>query len=185
MIAQEYSNYSFKALELDPASAIQAKANVQLSPWEHKIEVIESDIRSYAPSEQFDIIISNPPFYQDELRSPDEKKNRAHHDQGLLLNELFDAIKKQLKPNGIFYLLLPYKRKREIKELFVKNGFTLEQEVNVRPAPHKEYFRLLLRGKNKNHSTGEISGEEITITREDGKYSDAFLSLLKSYYLYL
>ena len=98
------------AIELVKEAAEQATENVASSPWKENINVIQADILEWNTANKYDVIISNPPFYESELRSGKTTKNIAHHDEGLKLDDLFRFIKHHLTNDGIFFLLLPAKR---------------------------------------------------------------------------
>lgn len=102
MIAQKNSA-SIDAIEIEKASADEAIQNIQASPFAETIHVIQADISGYQPPEKYDIIICNPPFYEDELQSPDALKNVAHHGTHLKLEQLFQIINVLLKEQGNFF----------------------------------------------------------------------------------
>ncbi|MBL7730209.1 MAG: methyltransferase, partial [Chitinophagaceae bacterium] len=83
MLAQKAAGIFTVAVEIDADCAEQARENIEASPWKQQVVVKEADILQYTPANQYDFIISNPPFYQDDLKSPDTRKNVAHHDHGL------------------------------------------------------------------------------------------------------
>ncbi len=184
MLAQQ-TDLFIDAVEIDSDAAEQASANVAASPWSERINIITGDTREFAFSHKYDVIISNPPFYEKELKGDDAKKNIAHHNEGLLLPELLDCIKKNLTPSGSFYLLLPYKRNEEIKKLLTENDFAVEQITFVRQTASHDYFRMMLEGKFKMTKAGNSIIDEIFIRNGDKEYSSDFIALLKDYYLHL
>lgn len=175
----------FDAVEIDKDAFGQATENTAASPWADRIKVINTDVKEFDFQTGYDIIISNPPFYEKELKSDDAKKNIAHHNDGLLLPELLDVIKRNLNHDGTFYLLLPYKRSEEIKSLFIKAGLFIQQLIFVKQSVNHDYFRIMLAGKLKSNNQVETIIDEISIKEEDGEYSPAFVNLLKDYYLHL
>lgn len=185
MLAQKNSDYTIKAIEIDKEAAMQATKNFLDSPWSTQLKLIHTDAKEYTPTDQSDLIISNPPFYEEELRSPNSSKNRAHHDEGLVLGDLIAIIKKQLCPEGSFYLLLPYKRKSEIIKRLHQEQLYIQKEVLVKPSPAKDYFRMLIKGTHFTKTPCPTQTLEMQIQDENGHYSPAFLALLKDYYLYL
>lgn len=185
MLAQKYSDCTIKAIEIDKEAATQATENFLDSPWSTRIELIHADAKENAITEKADLIISNPPFYEDELRSSDASKNQAHHDEGLLIGDLIPIIKKHLHPNGCFFLLLPYKRKSEINKMLHQEHLCIQKEVLVKPSPAKDYFRVLLKGTHDSQIPCQTETHEMQIHDENGHYSPAFIALLKDYYLYL
>lgn len=185
MLAQKHTDCTIKAIEIDKEAATQATENFLDSPWSTQIELIYADAKEYTTTDQADVIISNPPFYEEELRSPNSSKNRAHHDEGLVLGDLIAIIKKHLCPQGSFFVLLPYKRKSEINKMLHQEQLCIQKEVLVKPSPAKDYFRVLLKGTHDSQIPCQTETQEMQIQDENGHYSPAFIALLKDYYLYL
>jgi len=185
MLAQKNPNLSLSAFEIDIDSFEQASKNIADSPWSPGIKIVHGDIKKFQSPEKFDLIISNPPFYKNELKGDNTKKNIAHHDEGLLLPELLTFIKNNLSPEGTFYLLLPFKRKEEIKNLLLEHEFDIVQMTFVRQTLNHNFFRIMLSGKLKENKIPETVIDEIAIKDEKDNYTDAFIALLQDYYLHL
>jgi tRNA1Val (adenine37-N6)-methyltransferase len=184
MIAQQ-SNAKIDAIEIDKETYEQAKENIAKSPWADRINVIQGDVKEFPGLQQYDVIISNPPFYENELKSGNNKKNKAHHDEGLLLGELLTIIQQNLQPEGEFYLLLPYKRNDELKTCFEKNKLTITQKTLVKQSTQHNYFRILVTGKHLENKKENFITNELAIRNKDEKYTPEFIDLLKEYYLHL
>jgi tRNA1Val (adenine37-N6)-methyltransferase len=183
MVAQKNPAPIIDAIEIDDNAAEQAKANITLSPWDEKVRIIQGDVKSYSFTKQYDYIISNPPFYENELKSDDERRNIALHQEGLLLDELFFLIKKNLKPDGYFSLLLPYKRNDEMELLLKKHSLFLTKKIFVRQTPKHDHFRIIIKGSIEIPKS--ILTDEICITNENQHYTPEFIALIKDYYLNL
>ena len=187
MIAQKNQRLHIDAVEIDEAAAQQAMENSAASPWKERVNVIHSDIKNYYPANesQYDFVVCNPPFYENELASPDEKRNKAHHDGSLLLEETVQAIRHSLTSSGKFYLLLPYKRLEDINNLLQKSGLAVTDNVLVKQTPSHSFFRIMITGTLQNEKPVTVSSSELTIKDAEGNYTPEFTALLKDYYLYL
>lgn len=185
MIAQKTEAFPITAVEIDAEAARQALENARSSPWAKRILIVQADINSYLAGSAFDIIISNPPFYENELRSGRREKNIAHHDEGLVLSELMLLIRKWITREGYFYLLFPWKRKKEASELLKKAGLMISGATAVRQSPGHDSFRWMIEGKAGDWEETERLTEEISIRDHNGLYSDQFVQLLQDYYLHL
>jgi tRNA1Val (adenine37-N6)-methyltransferase len=185
MTAQVCTKATIEAVEIENGAAEQAAENFKASPWAERISLYHADIRNSTFTERFDEIICNPPFYENELASPDAKRNTAHHAGGLLLQDLLPVIKRLLDSHGKAYLLLPAKRKEVIPELMEKNGLIADQYFRVRQSPKHETFRIMLRCGHDDGETISSPEQELIIEEAPGRYTDAFIRLLKDYYLYL
>jgi tRNA1Val (adenine37-N6)-methyltransferase len=182
MIAQQ-SAAMFDAVELEDGAAKQAAENFLNSPWADRLKLIHDDILAGTINRKYEVIISNPPFYEHELASSSNSKNIAHHGEGLTLDQLPGIIKKYLDINGRFYFLLPFKRMKEILGLFHKNGLNITQLILVKQTVDHDPFRFMLEGSF--HQTKDYTQSELSITNEHREYTPEFISLLKDYYLYL
>ncbi|MEO5946299.1 MAG: methyltransferase [Chitinophagaceae bacterium] len=173
------------AIEIDAAAAQQATENIAASPFANKIKSIHADARQFLFKKKYDLIISNPPFYERELKGDDEKRNIAHHSEELLLTDLLTIIKHNLSTNGIFYLLLPYKRDTEIKTVFTSGHLKIEGITYIKQTVKHEYFRMMVSGKCSTGNSIETRIDEIAIKDARGNYTPEFIALLKDYYLHL
>lgn len=180
MIAQK-NDVQIEAVEIDKNAAEQAKENVAQSPFKH-VKIIHQDVLDYKPGKQFDVIVSNPPFYEHELLSVDEQKNMAHHSSRLKFEDLLSKIREMLNAEGAFFLLMPYKRKDDVESLLKRFNLTAHKFVFIKQTEKHEPFRMMIRGKNAVPVS--IKEEELTIKEKDS-YTGNFRRLLKDYYLYL
>ena len=184
MLAQKNPKVEIIGVEIDEGAQKQAKENINASPWKERIAVLEGDVKDHDFPEKFDLIISNPPFYEKELRSERKKKNLAHHSENLTLEELLVIIKKHLNANGLFFLLLPYKRNGEVKKLLKDNELNISRILFVRQSLTHDYFRIFIKG-NLNVEEKETGFDELSIWDDKQHYTNEFVRLLKDYYLHL
>lgn len=189
MLAQKMPNSTIEAIEAEEQSARQAIENIGLSPWPNSVTVRHTDIRKYTSRNKFDVIISNPPFYENELKGNNPAKNLAHHDNGLQLKELPDIFKELLHKDGNFFLLLPYKRKDEINKLLIQHNLIINNITLVKQSEKHSYFRIMVCGSMRaiDESPGihETISKEMYIRNNTDSYTPEFTRLLKDYYLYL
>lgn len=183
MFVQKNNSSNIDGIEIDEQACGQAKENITVSSFSNKINIIRGDARAFPFSKKYDIIISNPPFYEKEIRSENEKKNMAHHHAGLLMEEVLKIIRENLASHGVFYLLLPFKRNEEIKRALLKQNLFISKIVFVKQSTKHNYFRTMLKGKLSNDIEEETLIDEISICHDQQKYTDDFRELLKDYYL--
>ncbi len=185
MLAQK-TGFSIDAVEIDPLACEQARENISQSPWKDRVQVQNGDIRVMTFAQPFDFIISNPPFYENELKGPDEKRNIAHHGHALTLADVFAITRKNLSEKGAFFLLLPYRRKQEALNLAMSHGLLIMEQVSVRPTPLHPPFRLMLYGTIADNDIQPVPVmKELSIRNEKNEYSAPFTDLLRDYYLHL
>jgi tRNA1Val (adenine37-N6)-methyltransferase len=181
MIAQKNPGLKIDAIEIDDDAYQQSVNNFSISPWKDSITPIHSDIASMKATQEYDVLVSNPPFYENELKSPDPKRKLAHH-SGLSLETLLAVTKKALKQDGKFFILLPYKRVSEVKEAIALLKLQIREIVFVKQTCNHENFRVMIYGMN-SHDDSPVTENEIVIKDENGAYTTTFSQLLQEYYL--
>jgi tRNA1Val (adenine37-N6)-methyltransferase len=181
MLAQKTSAF-IDAVEIDKNASEQAKNNFDASPFKERLSVYNSDILHFNSSKKYDGIICNPPFFEGDLQSPDEKKNTAKHDTSLTLQQLLFISDNHLKDEGTLAVLLPYHRVDDFITEAVVQNFYVEEKILVRNSLHHPYFRGILFLSKIN--TLSIT-RQLVIKNETGNYTGEFISLQKDYYLYL
>lgn len=182
MLAQQLAEAHIDAVEMNADAALQAHGNFALSPWNDRLHIHQNGIQNFHSNYSYDFIICNPPFYKDDLKSENESRNTAHHDTGIMLPELIKATKRLLKNDGNFALLLPYRRTKEMEKIALDAGFYLQQKRLVKQTEHHNYFRSLLLFSPQQSLCFE---DEMAIKKDNNQYTEAFVFLLKDYYLHL
>lgn len=182
MLAQKNPHAIIDTVEIDADAAQQAKENIAASPWAHRLHVYNNDVLAFDPGKQYDCIISNPPFFEDDLKSPDTAKNNAKHNTTLGLNQLLIKAEKHLTNEGLFAVLLPYKRVDYFIEEAAKIGFYLSRRISVKQTLKHKFFRGIL-FFTRNETSAQHT--ELLIRDSEGNYTEEFSAVLKDYYLFL
>ncbi|RPD51466.1 tRNA1(Val) (adenine(37)-N6)-methyltransferase [Paracnuella aquatica] len=182
MVAQQTALH-LDAVEIDAAAATQAAQNFAESPWANRLQVQQTDIRQFIPSKQYDVICSNPPFYENELASPKTGRSIAHHGSGLRLLELLAQVNRLLADDGTAYLLFTAKRDADLGAALAAAGLFVQQKIVVHPSETHPSFRLML--AVKKNSVEQTAEQTVYIKDKEGYYTPAATSLLQDYYLFL
>ena len=182
MYAQQNNTALIDAIETDAAAAKQAADNFAASPWQERLNIIPADATQYVFRKKYDFIFSNPPFFENDLKSDDTKRNIALHSAELSLDALLCIVKTNLSSEGKFAVLLPWRRTAYVEALCLQAGFYVNEKYLVKQTPDHTYFRsiIILSSAEINTTT-----KEIIIQMQPGQYSPEFAALLKNYYLYL
>jgi tRNA1Val (adenine37-N6)-methyltransferase len=170
------------AIELNEDAAAQAKENFDKSKWKGRLFLFHTSIQQFPPAIKYDWIISNPPFFEDDLQSDNVAKNAAKHDTTLTLAELLKAIKIHLDEDSFASLLIPWHRTAYLEVLAETEGLFIKDMLLIRQSPKHGFFRTLVIISKK-----EFPGQtgELTIHDEHRNYTPAFIKLMKEYYLKL
>jgi tRNA1Val (adenine37-N6)-methyltransferase len=184
MLAQKNENVKIDAVEIDEAAAQQAKDNFNNSLWKERLKVYHTPIQQFANSTQkkFDVIICNPPFFKNDLKSENKQRNLALHSDALSLEELIFAVDVLLKEDGNFFCLLPYHRTKYFEELLLKYKLCVKEKVFIKQTPKHNYFRTIF--WIYRFATA-LTESEIIIMNERNEYTKGFREKLCNYYLRL
>ncbi len=185
LIVAQKNNLQIDTIEIDNDAFQQAKENIAASPWKDRITIFHGDVKKFDFKKRYDVILSNPPFYENELKSDDSKRNVALHGSELSFDDLMRLIQYNLSPEGFFFLLIPYKRKDEIQPLLKDHDLELMQITFVRQSINHDHFRIMIQGKIKTKKHSEFYFDDISIWGEKKQYTEEFKNLLREYYLYL
>ncbi|MBK7433788.1 MAG: methyltransferase [Chitinophagaceae bacterium] len=180
MLAQKIPEANIDAVEIDADAATQAKENFNASPWGESLQVCHTDILSYSADKPYNLIISNPPFFEGDLQSDDESRNKAKHHTSLNLRQLLEVADRHLEPDGIFAILLPYHRLVYFEDLAREYGFHVNRKILIRQTPKHDFFRAIL--FLSNEKTDSVT-TEMSIRGSNNEYSEEFVGLLRDYYL--
>lgn len=182
LMGAQQSGASFVGVEMDAVACLQAKENFAASPWKERLEAVCGDVRSFVAPAPFDFIVTNPPFYEDDLKSGDALRNQAMHATRLRFPELLGVIKLQLRAGGAFAVLLPNISFATFQALAMAEGYHLQRALHIRNRMGAPLFRSI--GIFTDRAV-EAAVEEMEIYGEARQYTPAFTDLLKDYYLYL
>ena len=185
MLAQQ-SNAHITAIEIEDGAFEQTKTNFELSPWKNILDAIHCSIQDYASKNKanlFDCIITNPPFYEGDLNSPDNAKNLAAHSTALPWDALAEAAASLLQENGAWYVLVPTLRAYTMQKFAMNYGLQLSQECFMYNDAKHLPIRAMLKFVKQKEAT--IQRNKIVIKNADQSYTNEFVNYLKDYYLHL
>ena len=180
MVAQKATSV-IDAVEVDELACAQASSNFFNSPWRDRLRVHHTPVQEYEPGYRYDLIISNPPFYERDLRSPDEKRNVALHGTRLGFDELLSSVKRLLEKDGIAAFLIPYEREKAFEDALSKFGFFVAKKTLVRQSEKHNFFRVMY--EVSKTFRGIVLLEELAIKDARNVYTAEFSRLLADYYL--
>ncbi len=184
MYAQKNTHSKIDAVEIYADAALEAQQNFSKSIFADRLKIFQADIAAFAKetNKRYDLIISNPPFYERDLKSGNSSKDIAHHSEALSLQSLCLIIEDLLSEKGTACLLLPYHRQEESKKLFLQQRLFCVKEISVKQTVNHQPFRVVQFFSRENTNN---ENKEITIKDEKNEYTEEFVWLLKDYYLYL
>ena len=140
LMAAQLGAAKITAVELTEEAFKEADINFNNSPWAKRLEAVHQDIQSFALADrqQYDLIISNPPFFENHLKTVDALRNTARHTDQLPFADLMDIAEQLLSLQGLFYLLIPAHAVARFSAQALAAGFYLIRQTDFRGFAHNE-----------------------------------------------
>jgi tRNA1Val (adenine37-N6)-methyltransferase len=182
MLAQRAKQAIIDAVEIEQEAFEDATENIASSPWADRIRVHHHSIQDFNSTTQFDLIVSNPPFFQNSFKPPDAKRGVARHTQHLTFPELLNTVKKFLAPSGKLSIILPYTEGLEFITLASTYRFHCSRKWSFRTRAEKPIERWLLEFSNMKVVPEE---GEILLYKNEDEWSDGYKELTRDFYLKL
>ena len=174
------------AIDIDEPSATEAAANFGNSPWAAALKAHLASLEDFAVGMHsqpgYDLIFSNPPYFDNALQAPEERRNAARHTStGLSYREILDFASVHLTEQGRVALVLPADTERELTRHARMSGLHLYKITRIRTVPRKSPTRIIAEFSRQRTD----SPEDIILTiQNEGQYTQEYLSLTKEFYLF-
>ena len=186
MLDDGFPTLRITAIDIDEPSAEEAAANFRNSPWsgimEARNESLETYLSSLGNEERFDLIFSNPPYFDEDTLAPELRRNNARHTStGLSYRELIDFAAERLSPDGRLSMVLPADTELDMTRHARMMGLHLFRILRIRTVPRKSPIRIIV---EFSHSRCLNPEDKVLTIHDEGKYSEEYLSLTRDFYLF-
>jgi tRNA1Val (adenine37-N6)-methyltransferase len=182
MLAQRSNAFQIDAIEIDENAYEQCVENFESSPWGDRLFCFHAGLDEFMeePEEDYDIIISNPPFYTEDYKTENEQRDLARFSDALPFEDLVEAAHLLLSENGIFAVIIPFKE--EEKFITLAKDFELHpfKITRVKGTPSTEIKRSLLAFSKTQKQT---LVDELIIETARHQYTEEYIDLTKDFYL--
>lgn len=185
MLAQRNDRIQVDAIELDSVAALQAQENAASSPWNSRVRVINADAKKYPYSKQYDLVICNPPFFNNSLLGDNDSRNLARHTVSLSNADLWSVLNRVLRQDGNASIMLPVVEHAEWEGLLRKNDWHINHRLRIHHRanlPCKRIVSLCSRNATQNE-TESVTEKKLVIYSAPNQYSPETSELLKPFYL--
>jgi len=146
------------------------------------LKLLHGDFNQFQDSQSqlFDLIVCNPPFFKNSLKSADPAASVARHDVSLSLLQLIRGSWRLLHEHGKMAVILPFEATIDFRETARLEGFYLSRQTKVIPKTGKPAKRALL---EFSRLAVYPAVDELVILEEKDKYSERFIALTQGFYL--
>ena len=168
-------------IEIDGPSAEEARLNFEGSPWAGMLEARHCSLQDFRSPGEFDLIFSNPPYFDESLRNPDARESRARHTESLSYREVLAFAGEKLAPGGLVAMILPAESETAVRRCAAGFDLNLSRIVRIRTTLRKPPRRVVV---EFSRLRGQIREEELTMQNQDG-FTEEYRRIAGAFLLYL
>ena len=183
MLAQRTNAEQIDALEIDEEAYEQAVDNFENSPWGDRLFCYHAGLDEFIeePEDEYDLIVSNPPFYSEDYKTESEQRDLARFQDAMPFEDLVEAADLLLSENGILAIIIPFKEEKKFTDLAFEFELYPFKITHVKGTPTAEIKRSLLAfGRDQNKA---IEKNELIIENFRHNYTEEYTALTKDFYL--
>lgn len=183
MLAQRSNAEQIDSLEIDEEAYEQCVENFENSPWSDRLFCFHAGLDEFVdePEDEYDIIISNPPFYSEDYKTDDSQRDLARFQDALPFEDLIEAADLLLSENGIFAVIIPYKEEERFIDLCAEVELFPVKVTRVKGSHSTPIVRSLL--AFKRYELSVLTADELVIEISRHEYTDDYINLTKDFYL--
>lgn len=183
MLAQRSNAQQIDAVEIDENAYEQCVENFEASHWGDRLFCYHASLNDFInePEDQYDIIISNPPFYSEDYKTDNSQRDLARFQDALPFEELVKATTLLLSENGIFTVIIPFKEENRLLNLCAQAELFPIKMTRVKGTPTGPIIRSLI--AFKRYELPVLSANELVIESSRHVYTEAYTKLTRDFYL--
>ena len=183
MLAQRTDAEQVDALEIDENAFEQATDNFENSPFADRLYCYHAGLDEFIeePEGEYDLIVSNPPFFSEDFKSTDEARNLARFVDAMPFEQLIEAADLLLSENGVFAVIIPFKDEEKFMKLAAEFELFPIKATRVRGTFTTPIIRSLI--AFKRFEMPVLIADEIVIEISRHNYTDDYIELTKDFYL--
>lgn len=183
MIAQRCHAEQIDAMEIDEDAYEQCVENFEASPWADRLFCYHAGLDEFMdePEDEYDLIVSNPPFYSENYKSGDDKRDTARFTDSLPFEDLAEAASILLSDTGIFAVIIPFKEEDNFIALSKENELYPVKITRVKGTPTTEIKRSLIAFTRDENAVATI--DELVIETARHQYTPEYTNLTEDFYL--
>lgn len=178
MIAQRNPKANILAIDIDENAVKLAEENFTNTIFSERLNVLNKDFKNFSGEEKFDFIVSNPPYFEENLS---EKDVVARQRKELKFEDLVEKASENLSENGIFAVIIPFESSEHFEKICSKNNLSLHRKVVVLGIQNSNPKRVILEFGFKEKKAIE---SEFTIEKSPRKYTGEYLELTKDFHVF-
>ncbi|WP_426475242.1 tRNA1(Val) (adenine(37)-N6)-methyltransferase [Chryseobacterium balustinum] len=178
MLAQRNSYAEFLGIDINEEAVSLTRSNFENSPFQLRLKNRHQDFKNFESDEKFDLIVSNPPYFEE---SDSEKDKLARQTVELNFLQLISKSSKLLSENGILSVIIPFEAGGDFTKIALKNQLFVSRKINIKGIENSKVKRLILEFSLMKK---EVEESECIIEKSPRQYSDQYLELTKEFHVF-
>ncbi|MCF8301715.1 MAG: methyltransferase [Bacteroidales bacterium] len=176
------SSARIDAIDIHKESVEEARENFNRSPWKNQLNANHTRLQNFeGPESGYDLIVSNPPYFTNFHKAPDDRRNLARHTDNLSFGDLIANAHRLMTSEGRFSVVLPVDEGRNFIEMARLQGLYIERELIVIPRLYRRPNRILM--EFTKQKTNRMECHTITLRNEDGSFHREYMEFTSDFYL--
>ena len=185
-LSQLAKSFMIDAIEIDKPSVDEAAYNFAQSPWSENLISFESSLQNYLKMrrvEKYDLMVSNPPYFIDSLKTPCKRRTSARHNDDLSYEDIIDAAIELLAESGVLAVILPREEGDRFISLIAGKPLQLARRCKIHTLEGKREKRYLMEFVRTSKSV-EFMEEHLVMQQTGGlEYTEQYKNLTGDFYL--
>jgi tRNA1Val (adenine37-N6)-methyltransferase len=180
MLAQRFPEAFVDAVEIDGLAAQSAARNAENSLFSKRLRVLHTAIEDYNSAVPYDLIVSNPPYFVNDLKNKEHRKGVARHTDALFFEQMLKRVDSLLSKGGCFWFILPVKQAEITVTIAANYGMLPVEIIHLYSDETKTAFRWIV---CLDYSGAALKHQNLYIYASRGVHTDAYKQLLKDFFL--
>ena len=182
MMAQRSNAEVIDAIEIDDDAYEQCVDNFESAPWGDRLFCYHAALQEFTEEidDQYDLIISNPPFYSEDYKTEDKQRDLARFQDAMPFEHLIEAVAKLLSKEGKFVVVIPYSEEEKFLNLASKSGLFANNILHIQGHETSNIKRSLI---ELSFRESEILTKKLIIETSRHQYTEDYINLTKDFYL--
>ncbi|SDJ77069.1 tRNA1Val (adenine37-N6)-methyltransferase [Pedobacter sp. ok626] len=180
MLAQRFENAQVDAVEIDEQAALAAKGNFSNSDFAANCNAYHKDISAFQIDRKYDLVVSNPPFFVNDLKNQEHRKGIARHAASQFFESMVERVADLLDKSGSFWFILPIKQAAYMVKIASAYGLSPSVVIHLHSDDSKPEFRWIV---CLDYAGKETLHQNLNIYEMEGVYTAAYKQLLKDFFL--
>ena len=183
MIAQRSNAEQIDALEIEENAYEECFSNFENSPWSDRLFCFHAGLDEFVdePEDEYDLIISNPPFYSEDFKTESSERDLARFQEAMPFEDLVEAADLLLSENGIFAVVIPFKEEERFIDLCASVELFPIKVTRVKGSHTTPIVRSLL--AFKRFELPVLVADELVVEINRHEYTNEYINLTKEFYL--